>query len=181
MKTRIYFIALVPPQEIREEVTQFKLYASEHFNAAHALKSPPHITLFPPFRWALEKETKLQEAVSHFVVSQTPFWVWLEDFDHFGQRVIFVNVIPGEELLGLQKDLKAHLDQTIDLKQADSRPFHPHMTVAFKDLKPDRFEEAWAYFSQQSYERAFEADQLCLLKHDGKQWQIIQREPIGKH
>lgn len=180
MKTRIYFIALVPPLEIREEVTHFKLYASGHFNASHALKSPPHITLFPPFRWAPAKEAELKEAVSDFAATHEPFGVILEHFDHFDRRVIFVHVIPTEELLRLQKALKVHLSQKIGLEHSDSRPYHPHMTVAFKDLKPEAFQEAWTYFSQQSYERDFETDQLCLLQHDGKQWQIIQNEALGK-
>lgn len=182
MKTQIYFIALIPPAEIREEVTQFKKYASRHFKASHALKSPPHITLFPPFRWSAEKEASLREALKNFAAVRSIFQVQLEDFDRFDRRVIFVHVIPNQELLDFQKDLKAYINKQLELTHVDERPYHPHMTVAFKDLKPDVFEQAWAYFSEQAYERVFEADQLYLLKHDGKQWQVIQEELIGsKH
>ncbi len=181
MKTKIYFIALIPSEEIREEVTQFKLYASKHFNSSHALKSPPHITLFPPFRWNPRSESSLKRSLESFTDSQSDFWVSLKGFEHFDRSVIFVKVIPSEELLALQHELKKCLFEQIGLENADKRAFHPHMTVAFKDLKPAFFQEAWSYFNQEVYERSFKADRLFLLQHDGKQWQIIQNFQIGKN
>lgn len=174
MKTQIFFIALIPPKEIKEEVTQFKLYASRHFNASHALKSPPHITLFPPFVWPKEKESFLKDALENFGQLHSAVPVELRHFNSFGQRVIFVDVLFTEELNDLRNSLVLYLKQQIDLNHSDSRPFHPHMTLAFKDLKPAFFSKAWNYFSQLTFERNFVADELFLLRHDGVKWQIIQ-------
>ena len=88
--------------------------------------------------------------------------------------MIFVDVVSSEDLLKLQNMLVMYLKQQIDLNNSDRRAFHPHMTVAFKDLKPSIFPDAWDYFQRQSFERDFEADQLFLLKHDGSKWQVIQ-------
>jgi len=174
MSKSIYFIALIPGQEIREEVTEFKKYASRHFDSSHALKSPPHITLFPPFRREKEKEPQLFDALQHFAQSYPPFFVELNNFERFGRRVIFVDVELSVELKVCQKKLRDHLENEIGLKNKDDRPYHPHMTVAFKDLKPSDFPAAWRHFSQIDYRRIFQADQLYLLRHDGQRWQILK-------
>ncbi|MDZ7848994.1 MAG: hypothetical protein U5L96_20985 [Owenweeksia sp.] len=46
----LWFIALVPPRKIIEKLAIHRQYAADHFNAKHALKTTPHITLFPPLR-----------------------------------------------------------------------------------------------------------------------------------
>jgi hypothetical protein len=73
MKTRIYFIALVPPQEIREEVTQFKLYASEHFNAAHALKSPLILRFSLLFDGRWKKKQSYKKLLAILLFPKLPF------------------------------------------------------------------------------------------------------------
>ena len=59
--------------------------------------------------------------------------------------------------------------------QIDKRPYHPHMTVGFKDLKPYYFYRAWDFFSEQSYERQYEVDAIYLLKHNGREWEVMKR------
>ncbi|WP_080239338.1 2'-5' RNA ligase family protein [Spirosoma rigui] len=166
---KLYFMALLPDPGIQAEVTRFKQAAQEHFGSSQALKSPAHITLIPPFRTDRTDFAALQTVA----MAQNPFMVQLRHFDRFDNRVIFVDVVPASALLACQTRLADFCASQFAITP-DSRPFHPHMTVAFKDLRQAIFPDAWAYFSAQSYERTFTARGITLLVHTGQQWQVDQ-------
>ncbi len=173
LKPELFFMALLPDPIIQDEVTAFKQASLERFGSGHALKSPPHVTLIPPFR----SERPDFSALQTFAQTQPPFAVRLQNFDRFGNRVIFVNVVPEPALSACQARLAQFCYDHFGI-QPDSRPFHPHMTVAFRDLQRSVFTEAWAYFSTQAYERQFTADAVTLLKHTGQGWAVAQTFPL---
>ncbi|WP_460976380.1 2'-5' RNA ligase family protein [Spirosoma knui] len=171
---QLYFVALLPGLAIQDEVTHLKREAQARFGSAHALKSPPHVTLIPPFRTDRTSFSALQD----FAEQQLPFPVQLMNFGRFGSRVIFVHVVEAPALLDCQLQLASFCHRQLNVP-LDSRPFHPHMTVAFKDLNRSVFPEAWAYFSAQPYERTFTASALTLPRHSGQQWEIVEEFPFG--
>jgi len=179
MKKLLFFIAILPNAKIQEEVTKFKKYLAENYDASHALTSPPHITLFPPFKWEAERKGKLRDLLDAFAAEEERFTVELKDFDCFAPRVIFVDVKHNELLQRLQHLLEARLESELDLQ--NDRPyegFHPHMTIAHKDLKRHHFSDAWAEFSKRSYERSFEVEDITLLKHNGSHWEVYETFPL---
>ena len=105
------------------------------------------------------------------------FEVRLRNFDFFEPRVVFVDVMENSALRKVQLQLAKQMRLDLNLFNADykDRPFHPHVTIAFRDLKKPKFYEAKAHFSQQELSMNFEIRDLVLLKHDGKQWQVNQR------
>jgi 2'-5' RNA ligase len=179
MKKGIFFIAILPDVEIQAEVTRFKEWAAKNYRSAHALRSPPHITLFPPFRWRNSEVQNLEATLREFAAGEASFYLGLKDFDCFSPRVIFVDVMESRELKNLQSRLQKKLESDLDLKNKDTRPFHPHMTIAFKDLKRGVFPEAWSYFSAQKYERFFAVKDIALLRHNGELWEIKRQFPLG--
>jgi len=170
--TALYFVALVPPTTIREEVTAFKAYAAKHFGSQHALHSPPHITLIPPFRWPKDQYLPLATALSHFKFQTADLSIDLLNFSSFPPRVIFVDVTQSTLLRDLQAQLEQHFSQHLNIQPKGPFGFHPHMTVAFRDLTAAVFPEAWAHFSTQNYQRSFSVEHLSLLRHNGKKWEI---------
>ena len=48
-KKTLYFIAILPPDSIQKEVTDFKNHFLVKYGVRQALKSPPHITLLNPY------------------------------------------------------------------------------------------------------------------------------------
>ncbi|SDL28044.1 2'-5' RNA ligase [Catalinimonas alkaloidigena] len=176
--TALHFLALVPPSPLQEEVTAFKREAARQFQTQRALRSPAHITLIPPFAW--DDAEALAPFLRQFATRHAPFPVTLRNFAAFAPRVIYVDVVGSEALVALQQDLaqQMHAAGHLPLGQPD-RPFHPHMTVAFRDLTRSKFVAAWAYFSTCSYERSFRADHLALLRHDAQKWHIIATYPLG--
>jgi 2'-5' RNA ligase len=168
----LYFVALLPDQQIQQEVTAFKQVAAELFGSKHALKSPPHITLVPPFWLPTELLPQLQGTLADVADRLSPFPVQLRGFDHFGDRVIFIKVEPDRQL-GKCQDLTAQQLQQQLGTSPDPRHYHPHLTVAFKDLKRRYFTEAWEYFAKVPYVRTFTARHLTLLRHNGQLWEIL--------
>ncbi len=177
---RLFFIALLPPQEIQDYATEIKEYFAQNYNSRHALKSPPHITLQPPFEWELDKVPVLEQTLSTFAETQTPVPIILKGFAAFVPRVIYINVIKTPELISLQSYLMAHLEESLGIVDpvSKSRPFAPHMTVAFKDLTKQNFRAAWPEFQRRELEFKFTASQLTLLIHDGRQWNVSSDFPL---
>lgn len=170
----LFFIAILPDATIQQEVTAFKQQALTRFGSGHALKSPPHVTLIPPFR-----SNQTDFAVLHqFAVQQPPFTLRLNGFNHFDQRVIYVDVLPNQPLNRCQQSVADFCSGHFGITP-ENRPFHPHMTVAFKDLRRSVFPEAWHYFSGLSYEREFQVKAITLLRHTGQQWVIQETFMLG--
>ena len=103
--TSLYFIALLPPQEIQDYANGVKQYFAERYNSRHAQKSPPHITLQAPFEWDKESVVVLEQCLSNFAGTRQSIPIMLSGFGAFAPRVIYINVVKTAELLSLQADL----------------------------------------------------------------------------
>ncbi|MBX2870802.1 MAG: 2'-5' RNA ligase family protein [Saprospiraceae bacterium] len=171
-QTDLFFIAILPPRDLQQEVTSFKEYASTHFNSKHALRSPPHITLISPFRWPVADRNSLNRFLDSFRFLSSPFDLKLQDFDCFAPRVIFVDVKTEPLLVEMQEQLKTEIERALGVEHKGPFGFHPHMTIAFRDLEQSVFPQAWAYFSEQSYLRTFTVENLTLLRHQVDGWQV---------
>jgi 2'-5' RNA ligase len=171
-----YFIAIVPPSPIYEEALKWKNYFKDRYNSKAALNSPPHITLHMPFEWKTEKEGRLVEQLGAFLNEKERVKINFQGFDCFEPRVVFLKVEKTAELTVLQKELESFCKITFQLFNAQYRnlPFHPHLTLAFRDLKKASFEAAWEDFSQRKFSEQFLADRITLLKHNGKTWDTFK-------
>lgn len=167
----LFFLALLPGSPVEREVTAFKEVCAQLFQASHALKSPPHITLIPPFRWPSQQLPVLAGALQDFAARQKSFDITLRGFNCFEPGVIFVDVVENQQLKMLQSGLFHFLQQAFGLPDERGKRFHPHMTIAHRDLKPTVFPKAWEHFSNLDYQRTFSVDRLTLLEHAERMWQ----------
>lgn len=163
-----YLIAILPPEPIASEIYKLKEYFRDKYNSKASLNSPPHITLQMPFEFSNE-EKLLTNFKNTFI---TPFKIELKDFGCFEPRVIFIAVIKNSELESAQRKVMDFCKQELDVFNADykDQPFHPHITLAFRDLKKTMFHEAWNEFKGKTYSASFMCGKISLLKHDGKFW-----------
>lgn len=168
----LYFIAIIPPEPIRKYAQELKEYFAANYNSKAALKSPPHITLHMPFKWKEEKEHKLIEALDLIPPQNQPFELTLENFGAFEPRVIYMGVEKSPELVYLYKSINEVMKKELHIFNADykNRGYHPHLTLAFRDLKKAVFPEAWKEFENRSYQEKFTVDGFHLLKHNGRNW-----------
>ena len=171
----LYFIAVVPPEDMRDRVTEIKEDFAEKFNSRHALKSPPHITLHMPFKWKEAKRDHLDEKLSEVARRHRTFSIAIRNFNCFEPRVIFLDVDHSSELAGLQKDVRQAM-KTLNVFNSNYRekPFHPHMTVAFRDLRKKEFYRAWKIYKEREISFEFPVKAITLLRHTGKRWIMVK-------
>lgn len=171
-----YFIAIIPPAPVYEDAQKLKELFRDQFHSKAALNSPPHITLHMPFLWDESKEKKLVSALVEFVRGRDFIKVCLDNFASFPPRVIFLAVTASDALNELQKDLHRFFKRALNIFNANyqDRPYHPHLTLAFRDLRKEQFHLAWRDFSEREYKAEFMADRIALLKHNGKTWDILR-------
>ena len=179
MKPDLYFLALVPPQPQLEQLQVVKERFAEQYECRVALRSPPHITLIPPFRSHVEEIAELKRELDQWSKGLPGFDLQLTGYGCFSPRVIFLNVIASTHLLNFQIELHQQLKQLFTLSNKGSRPFRPHLTLGTRDLKKSEFHRAWADLQNQEIEVGWGVDRITLLKHNGKSWDVHHSFPLG--
>lgn len=175
MNEKLYFIAAIPHLELREEIRKIKEEFKHKFNSSHALKSPAHITLQMPFKRAEYSEKKLAEHLKTLSKECTPFETEINGFDCFEPRVIFATFKNHSPFKTLNSKIVKTM-KSFGLKDSEiSNKFHPHMTVATRDLNKESFYKAWPEFKKRELKRKFQVNSIFLLKHNGKFWDIFQK------
>jgi 2'-5' RNA ligase len=127
-----YFIGIVPPEHIREKLTQIQQQFGDN-------RLEPHITVRPPVSPVNEEDWL--DVISSAASRIDPFAIELSGIDRFGTRVLYVRVhAPAitdlyDLLIPQLKEFEPH---TIQEKQES---FHPHLTLG----------RTWCGFSQEDF------------------------------
>ena len=173
--SQLYFLAFIPPAPIYNEIQQYKEYVAEKFASKAALRSPPHITLHMPFEWREKNEDRLISTLIEFIPTCNALAITINNFGCFEPKVIYVHVDLTDELKLFQQTMAAFCRTQLNLFNANYQayPYHPHITIAFRDLKRSAFESAWQEFKNKEYTNIFTVNQFSLLKHDGKKWNVL--------
>ncbi|MDV6169175.1 2'-5' RNA ligase family protein [Flavobacterium sp. DG1-102-2] len=177
-KENLYFVALIPHDTIAGEVTGFKNDFADNYNSSKALRSMPHITLKAPFKLLAREHKNLMEWFTGIRPVVEPFVVELQDFGSFPNKdnpVIYVKPVMTPSLERLQKAILTsfeHAYPEISIPYTE-RNFHPHMTIAYRDLTPEQYERAMDAYQHKKYSASFRADKFHLLQHDGERWSVV--------
>ena len=178
MKENLYFIALIPQQRVSEEITIYKNDFATRFASKKALKVMPHITIKSPFRFPPDYHHHLIKWFASLYITEKPFEIELRNFGAFDSRknpVVYVDAVMNMPLYTLQNEIirsfknsyPTHIQNT-DLK------FKPHITIAYRDLTPGNFREAWKEYKHKVYNALVDAGSFHLLQHNTKQWNVIE-------
>ena len=175
-----YFLAIVPSKEIFDRAESIKEEIREKFGVKYALKSPAHITLKMPFNYNEAKEEILIGKIGELLKHQASFQVKITGVGTFGNRVIFLDIEKSKELEILQSSLKSFCKKELNLvDELSDRNYHPHMTLAFKDLKPGSFAEVLDLVRRRGFQTEFCAVSLVLLKRVEGRWILRSSIPFG--
>lgn len=171
----LYYVAIVCPPPIEEQVQQFKDHMLSQYGCKAAAKSPAHITVVPPFRAETDMESNLLDFLSTFNIGIVPIEVQLRGYNNFGERVLYVDVAPNTALTQLEQDCMHEFGQQFPSIIFGTKPeFNPHVTIATRDIPEGKLQEAKAYFEANfPMEASFEARELKLLKLDHGHWHIV--------
>ena len=138
----------------------------------------PHITLKAPFTFPGAHHEQILRWFENMQVTVPSFKQQLRDFGAFHNRrspVVFVKPVMNTSLDRLQKEVLINFGETYShahiLQQ--ELDFTPHMTIAYRDLQPNLFKEAWQEYETKKYAAGFDVNSFHLLQHNGKAWDII--------
>jgi 2'-5' RNA ligase len=173
MLVKKYFIAIVIPEPGFSRIEHLKQSLYTQHGLKGALRSPAHITLHRPFEWRESKEGSLIDCLSQFEYEKN-FSIQLQNFAFFEPRVVYIDVLPNTCLVELHDRLSRFVRRELKLynESEDMRGFHPHVTVAFRDLKKPLFYDLKRTFTNQTFSFDFSEARMALLKLD-KTWQVI--------
>ena len=145
------------------------------YGSKASLNSPAHITLHMPFELKENREKAVIEALNELAEGYNSFPIEIDGFGAFPPRVLFLHVVPNDMLSRLQSDVHECMKRGFNVFNADykKRPFHPHVTLAFRDLKKSAFQEAWSVLKDKGFKASWLAHGITLLKHDGRKWQEL--------
>lgn len=181
MTQSLYFLAILPDKPLRNSVLSLKEEISKEYHAKHALKSPAHITLQMPFKRDSSFEKLLIPKLAEFASTQHSFDVQLKGYGAFAPKVLYINIADHSPFISIHKQLTSLLLNDLDFPQKElSQNIHPHMTLAHRDLSSNEFGRAWREFKPLKFEAQFEAQGLCLLKHNSKSWDIYKEFPFKR-
>jgi 2'-5' RNA ligase len=73
--------------------------------------------------------------------------------------------------------LKQNLEQVLTASREygikkENRPFHPHVTLATRDLEKSDFFEAWQHFKDMPHQESWEVQGISILRHNGRSWDV---------
>ncbi len=170
----MYFIAIVLPAEVNKLVLSYKHMMQEKYGCVVGLKSPAHITLIPPFWMNEDLEVKLMNEISHISMELASINLRTHNYSAFKPRTIFIAI----EKSGRLDEIKKKVDDYFSYKNEygltiDTRPFHPHITIATRDLHKKSFHEAWEFFEGKKFIESFCIGGISLLKHNKKNWDVV--------
>lgn len=171
----LYFFAIIPPENVQASITKIKENFRDRYNAKHALKSPPHITLIPPFEYKRSEEKRLIDNLELFSSEEFRFTQKLENFGTFPPKVVYVRVEKSDHLIKLYERFGKFMAKNLQLKSIfhDSRKFKPHMTVAFRDLTKENFYLAKSEYEEKRISFTYNVESINLLRHNQKFWEIV--------
>lgn len=166
-----YFLAIVPEGELQEKATSLKEVLKDQFNIKYALKSPAHITLKMPFTYNEAKEDYLIGRLQEFLLNYLPLELTIGGIGTFSNRVVFLKVEGNEDLYTLQHNLKIFCKRELKLNdELSDRNFHPHMTMAFKDLRKNPIPNIIKVLNEQPIFEKIVISQIFLLKRVNGRW-----------
>lgn len=172
----LYFIALLPPEDLNGRIIELKKEFAQKYGSKRGLRLPAHITLQIPFKMEEENEPDLITALENFVGDEKTFEIEVSGFGHFSKRAVFVDVITKQVVTEFFERLQQVISANLDLKDHEKTyNLHPHITIATRDLHKKNFQTAWEDFRNRKFEDSFVADSLTLFKHNHQTWDILKQ------
>lgn len=177
MDKNLKLIAIVPPEPVYSSIRKEQEYIAATWGPVHALRTPPHLTIVPPISLSSAEIGLLFGMAGAFAGSVPPFRMELRDYGSFRPRVIFINPILNHTLHDLydlwNQAIIARMPHVLD--KYPERPFHPHITLAHKDVTHPQFDKMWRYYNHKKYHATFEVDHFCILKYTEEGWVVEEK------
>lgn len=172
-----YFLAYKLQGPDAEAVEKLRQEISWQYDVHQALRIPPHLTLFYPFEMEEVLEMDLQRVLEEFVLTQKPFSLSANGFSHFEDRVWFIDVEQAQSLISLKKNLVRQIYKKMGILEArrGHNGIHFHITLAYKDVTPEKFVQIGEFLARQSVPIVkLEVNSLTLFRFEQDSWVVAK-------
>ena len=169
-----YFIGVLLPEDITLTLEDCRRYMNEVYGCKSGHGTPIHVTLVPPFRLQEEYSTAdLISAIEKEVLSKgLGFIAHIDNFDAFGDRTLFANVVPGNAWTKLRdKTVQAILNACPGYTKKDKKPVRPHATVATRDIPTGIMTKALQVMNELNLAEDFPVDNITIFERKGNRWE----------
>ena len=174
-------LAVVLPPELTDKILTLKKEFAEAYQCKAALKPPVHITLYPPYKDCDDHESEVKKVLTKCLGSQEVFDLQIKGFDAFKNNgVIFLDILKSDQLKQLHKGVTTQMTKLLQPDIKDNQPYHPHITIAFRDIPKDIFPQAVKDYLPRKFEAKFTVDKVCFWRHSGRNWETIGVFPFRK-
>ena len=168
-----HFIGVLLPEDITLTLEDCRRYMREAYGCKSGHGTPIHVTLVPPFRLQDQYSTEdLVRAIEKDVLPKgLGFNAHIDNFNAFGDRTLFANVVAGDEWTRLRDEtVKAVLNACPRCTKKDQRPFQPHGTVANRDIPAGVMTEALQVMNELKLVEDFPVDNITIFERRGNRW-----------
>ena len=172
----LYFIGITPDNSASQQLKSYQLALFEKYDCKHALKSPPHLTLVPPFALAAEQEPSLILDLETMPQSFSSLKIIISGIKSFDKRVIYAAPIVTESLQKLQQEIFTYFGKYVSGKVRAQFMFTPHFTIANRDIRVEDFPDIMAYLQSQSIEFQASLDKIHLFKFQQGKWHSLSHQ-----
>lgn len=143
-------------------------------------KLPAHFTIKAPFEYE-GKLTELEQRLEAFCQKEKAAPFKLKGYNHFDERVIYMDVDMSEEGKMLHERLIEELEQVpyIEFNKQDGKDKVFHVTVSSKKLQPV-YQEVWAYVQKYPCNFNCSFDNISIYEWRENTWQIYKTYHLAK-
>jgi 2'-5' RNA ligase len=178
MVTYRYLVAYLPDEAVAQQVWTFKHEVAALCGSVRGLKVLPHVTFIPPFEFPEAGEQKLTAQLSALISTFAIEPIAFDGFNYFKgpkSHTIYIAVAATALMNEHQEQLSIYARNKLhrDTRHAP-RKFTPHMTIAYRDLDPEKFACAWPRFEHRTFSAGGSFDRLWLLKHYDGRWHPLE-------
>ena len=169
-----HFIGVLLPEDITLTLEDCRRYMNEVYGCKSGHGTPIHVTLVPPFR--LQEEYSTADLISAIEKEVLPkglgFTAHIDNFDAFGDRTLFANVVAGDAWTKLRdKTVQAILNACPGSTKKDKKPFQPHATVANRDIPVGVMTKTLQVMNELTLVEDFPVDNITIFERKGNRWE----------
>jgi 2'-5' RNA ligase len=177
-----YFIAYKLEGADAEVVEKLRQEIAANYDVHHALRIPPHLTLYYPFEMEEGRVSDLKKTLEEFAQQQLGFGFLTKGFASFGENVWYIDVEQAQQLIILKENLGKQMTQAMGLLE-DTRGHdgvHFHVTLAYKDLTPEKFAAIGKFLATQKVPINYlSLNKITLFRFEQDRWMEEAVFPLG--
>jgi len=144
--------------------------------------TPIHVTLVPPFRLPQDYATAdlIRTIEKNVLPKGLGFTAHIDNFDAFGDRTLFANVVAGDAWTKLRDEtVKAILNACRGCTKKDQRTFQPHATVSNRDIPAGVMTKALQVMNELNLVEDFPVDNITIFERNGSRWEAAVTMALG--